>query len=341
MEQTEEVVRHGEKSEKIDDDLATLLSKARLEHGEYRRFKRQRVPVRGPATQEPMPMAIGEVAEAPVEKEQPPAARQSKPSRGPLHTLRATFDWIPEASSPGRPRGIGLFSPISGVGCSTLAANLASVLCHAGEQVLLVESSAKGDIALFFGVHHSRAGMRTFMRTGKHSSLKLLTPAEADERWFKQEVAAAMSECDRAILDLGGLPASILHAAFSLCSVVIVPLMPDVRSLRSLELLPRPAEGISEAGETSPEWFYFLNGYREESRFAQKAREAIGAHFGDRLLSFMVPLADEVNEAAAAGMTLTDYSPQAAVTTVFEEAATWVRAHANAAQVRRTPWSER
>jgi cellulose biosynthesis protein BcsQ len=325
----------------IDEGIARLLSTASLDEGEYRRFTRQRS--QAPASQrkpepEAAPNSSQRVQESAGRSSGLPASAapvqpvvssrergNSAASQGAVHALRATIRKGGQPDDTGSSFGIGVISPEGGVGVSTIAANLASFLCRMGEEVLLVESANGGDLTHFFGAQEGRPGMRTFVRAGVFPPLRLLTPERGSNEWAPEELARVMQGSSCTCLDLGQVTATF-PTALRLCSLVLVPVMPDVRSLRSLEVITQGLKGSWPAETPHPEVLYVLNKLPGQGRFAQNVRTILQQQLGEALFAQAIPFADEVEEAAAVGITLQEYAPESIPAQIFRDIAAWIQA---------------
>jgi cellulose biosynthesis protein BcsQ len=124
---------------------------------------------------------------------------------------------------------------------------------------------------------------------------------------------------------------------------VLVPLAPDMNSVISLQAIEKFFHTTIDGDGRPIAPHYVLNQFDVSLPLHLDVREVLRRQLGERLLPFVIRQAPIVSEALAEGMTVVDYSPDAAVTEDYMNVATWLRTLAApaAAGFRNVRWSER
>lgn len=220
---------------------------------------------------------------------------------------------------------IGILSLVGGSGKSTLAANLASLFCRFGENVLLLGTSDFSSLPFQFGARESRPGERTFIApNSKQSKLRLVLPEFLTASWFQSVVPPAANTFHRTILDIGSMPKDLLRLALSKCSIVLVPLLPDLNSVRSISMVQ--ALFTTECEDAPAKALFYILNQHEGAALSGTIANHLREHLGESLLSFTIARSSEHNEAARAGLTLVDYAPQSSSARTYGQIAEWLRA---------------
>jgi cellulose biosynthesis protein BcsQ len=204
--------------------------------------------------------------------------------------------------SAGKPPVLAVYSVAGGVGKTTICANLGKTLSSLGEQVLLVDATGRGLLPFYFGATEQRTGVRKFAAPGASaSSIQIITGDECTPQWLDKDVKDLMATAQRTIFDLGPASQSLLPAILKLCTLVLVPLLPDLNSVVSV---PR-IEGLLNVPATSaksPSVFYFFNRYDEQNGNDRRARDFVVERCGHRLLPFSLRHGRELTEALQGGL---------------------------------------
>jgi cellulose biosynthesis protein BcsQ len=214
-----------------------------------------------------------------------------------------------EIVSAGKPPVLAVYSVAGGVGKTTVCANLGKTLCSLGEQLLLVDATGRGLLPFYFGATEQRAGVRKFVAPGASAPpIQIITGVECTPQWLDRDVKDLMATAQRTIFDLGPASQNLLPAILEMCTVVLVPLLPDLNSIVSVprieSLLNVPATGAK-----SPGLFYFFNRYDEQSENDRWARDFVVRHCGHRLLPFSLRHGRELTEALRGGFPGMDSTP--------------------------------
>ena len=253
--------------------------------------------------------------------------------------MRATFQPdLPGTSSS----AIGIYSVAGGAGKTTVSANLGKALCSLGEQLLLVDTSGRGLLPFYFGATELRWGSRKFAAPGVNAPfIQVIAAEQVTGEWLHDEVKPSMSGAQRTIFDLGALCGSLLPALFSMCSVVLVPLLPDLNSVLSVGVIERVMHAHS-AGLKTPSLFYLFNRFDEQSINDQQARELVARQCGKRLLPVTLRHDWTLTEALHGGISASDHTPGSGLSHDYLELALWVRRVAPLSSAVMLPgrWSE-
>ena len=171
--------------------------------------------------------------------------------------------------------------------------------------------------------------LRTFSGGPSDAPVHLLTldgeRAAADGELLKREVARAAQDANRVLIDVATGSAAMLRQALRLSPMVLVPVVPDmasVVSLQSLETFFNNQEGLS--GQPLRAW-YVLNQFDPSMPLQLDVREVLRQQLGERLLPFAIHRSTAVSEALAEGMTVMDYAPNSPAAEDIMNLVTWIR----------------
>jgi cellulose biosynthesis protein BcsQ len=245
--------------------------------------------------------------------------------------------------SAGKPSPvIGIYSVAGGVGKTTVSANLAKTLCSLGEQLLLVDASGRGLLPLYFGATELKAGPRKFVAPGVNAPfIQVIAADTVTSEWLNGEVKPIMPGSQRTIFDLGPLCGSLLPTMFSMCTVVLIPLLPDLNSIVSVAAIESFLKA-QPTGLKTPTVFYLFNRFDEQSMNDQQARELVARQCGNRLLPITLRHDWTLTEALHGGLSAADHTPGSELSHDYLELALWVRrvAPVNSAVLLPGRWSE-
>jgi cellulose biosynthesis protein BcsQ len=244
--------------------------------------------------------------------------------------------------SPGRGSVLAVYSIAGGVGKSTLCANLGKTLCSLGEQILLVDASGRRLLPFYFGATEQRTGARRFAAPDAHGRfVDIITGEKATQEWLEREVKSARSTSQRIILDLGVSCENLLPTILPLCSVVLIPLLPDLNSMLTIPRLESSLNTISP-GSSARAVFYVLNCFDTLSVNDQRVRELVAQQCGSHLLPIALRWSRELRESLHAGMPAADYTPGPELSLDYMELALWIRRTAPLSPTNVHPgrWSE-
>lgn len=281
------------------------------------------------------------------------------------YALKGIFDQAGE--QPGISRGreaatptIAVFSFAGGVGKTSLIATLSRALAAQGERVLLVDTAAHGPLPFYFGAQDLRPGVvRTFSGSPNDTPIQMISldpdrnPAsrqaaqsgddELIDDKLIDEVLRNGHGAHRILIDLATAAASVTRRVLRLNPTVLVPILPDMSSVVTLQAAAAFFRKHKETTGQAVQPYYILNQFDASLPLHLEVQELLRRQLGDRLLPFVLRRSMAVSEALAEGMTVIDYAPSAAITDDYRKLSTWVRSIAAPANsgFRGLRWSER
>lgn len=237
---------------------------------------------------------------------------------------------------------LAVYSIAGGVGKTTLCANLGKTLCSLGEHLLLVDASGRGLLPYYFGATDLRAGLRKFVAPGVNApSIQVIAADKVTDQWLDGDVKQAMSSSQRTIFDLGPSCESLLATIFGMCTLVLVPLLPDLNSILAVSRIERALSVRSQDSQTAAV-FYLFNRFDELSSNDQRARDYVARQCGHRLLPIALRHSPELAEALHDGIPAAHPEPGPQLSHDYLELALWVRRVAPLSSAALLPgkWSE-
>jgi cellulose biosynthesis protein BcsQ len=253
-----------------------------------------------------------------AEPEAPEQAHVSVPSEAHNRELSTPF--------------LAIFSPIQGVGVTSVAAEIASALAVAGEKLVLVDTSASASLALHFGGKELAPGsMRAYWppeSTGEPISLfRFQARAGRDDQVFLRYLERIIQACagaQRVILDLSAASSALLRHLGPPRPVVLIPLASAMESLNQVETCERLFATAGEAGKPLAP-YYLLNRFDAASPLHKYLRTRLHGTVGERLLTRAIPDSPAVSEALGEGSTVLEYAPASDVAQQYRELAAWLK----------------
>jgi len=243
---------------------------------------------------------------------------------------------------------LAVFSLAGGVGKTSLVAALGRALAARDERVLLADTCTFGVLPFYFGAREIKPGVvRTFSGGTGDPPIRVLTlemeRGSADPDFLRKEIVRGMQDVGRVLIDVATGSAATLRQVLRLSPTVLVPMVPDMTSVVTLQTLEgffRSQEGYG--GRPLPVW-YVLSQFDASSRLHQDVREVLRQQLGERLLPVAVHRSAVMSEALADGMTVIDYAPNSPPAEDVMNLATWIRNTSVAADGghRAARWSER
>jgi cellulose biosynthesis protein BcsQ len=240
---------------------------------------------------------------------------------------------------PGAPI-LAVFSSAGGVGKTCLVATLGRCLSAFQERVLLAEMAVCGLLPFYFGSRDMRPGVRIFSPPGAQGDAPVQILNLQGERHpvngndpILGELKQAGRRSSRILLDMATGSREGMKRLLQARPTILVPLLPDMSSVASLELL--------EELLASP--LYVLNQFDVSSPLHLAVRTMLQQRLGNRLLPFVLHHSSAVSEALAEGMTVLDYAPDSGAAQDYRRLAAWLRGYAAPVVVgyQRARWSER
>jgi cellulose synthase operon protein YhjQ len=248
---------------------------------------------------------------------------------------------------------VAVFSLAGGVGKTSLVATLGRSLAALGERVLLADTSSYGLLPYYFGARDLRPGVvRTFSSPGGGSdaSVNLLNVDverhendSADMDWLADDLQRNARGSNRILIDLATASASLTRRALRTTPVVLVPIIPDMNSIVTLNVVDGFFHNHQNAEGRPVQPYYILNQFDPSMPLHLDVREVLRQQLGDRLLPFVLRRSQAVSEALAEGMTVVDYAPNSPVADDYLHLANWLRSVSAPAGAgfRGMRWSER
>ncbi len=240
------------------------------------------------------------------------------------------------------------FSLAGGVGKTSLTAAIGRALAARGERVLLADTCSFGVLPFYFGAREIKTGVvRTFSGGTSDPPIRVLTldagRESADPELLRREMMRGAQDANRMLIDVATGSAAMLRQALRLSPMVLVPVVPDMTSVVTLQALEgffRNQEGLS--GKPLQAW-YVLSQFDPSSPLQLDVREVLRQQLGERLLPIAVHRTAAVSEALAEGMTVIDYAPNSPAAEDVMSLASWIRNTSVAAGGghRAMRWSER
>jgi cellulose biosynthesis protein BcsQ len=210
-----------------------------------------------------------------------------------------------------------------GAGKSTILSSLARILSSMGENLLLIYPQSQSAVPMYFGGEPLSGQVRRYIPgRGACGGLHLYAQAEESElessaQWLPREVNSMSNRVGRVLCEVTSSQREVADIA----TINLRILVPDIASVLSVN-----DDLLSGSGEiTRARTFYLLNKYDASVRFHRDVRERLSWMLGDRLLPFTIRRSDEFAEALAAGLTIVNYAPKAAVVSDLKLLAQWVR----------------
>jgi chromosome partitioning protein len=224
-----------------------------------------------------------------------------------------------------------------GVGKTTTAVNLAASLAMNGSRVLVVDLDPQGNASTALDVEHrsGTASVYNVLVDGMPLS-DVVRPVEGFRQLFcapatidlagseielvplvarEARLARALAEYDASELDymfidcppsLGLLTVNALVAA----PEVLIPIQCEYYALEGLEQLLRTVELVrSHLNQNLTISTILLTMYDSRTRLASQVADEVRAHFGDLVLSSVIPRSVRVSEAPSYGQSVMTYDP--------------------------------
>jgi cellulose synthase operon protein YhjQ len=247
---------------------------------------------------------------------------------------------------------LAVFSVAGGVGKTTLVATLGRALAAYGERVLLAETASFGLLPLYFGSREFKPGVVRIFSPPSASPDAPVHAVNLDPGQFSLETGehdrfleALLHKAhgsNRILVDISTASDVTMRRLLPLTPTVLVPILPDMNSVISLNLVETGLANQNVSGRPRIEPAYLLNHFDESLPLHADVRETLRQKLGSRLLPFVIHRSPNVSEALAEGMTVMDYAPDSAAAEDYLLLAGWLRSvSAGASGLRGARWSER
>jgi cellulose synthase operon protein YhjQ len=248
---------------------------------------------------------------------------------------------------------LAVFSVAGGVGKTTLTATLGRALASQGERVLLVDTTSRAMLPVFFGGHDIRpAEVRTFVppSSGTDQPVHVVSyptaeqPAsDAGESTWIKDLQRDGKGFNRILVDLSTCAGSALAQLVELGAQVLVPLTPDMNSVLSLTRLERLFAGLLDREGNPAHPFFLLNMFEATQPLSLDIRSLLLEQLNGKLVSTVIRRSSLVGEALAEGMTVIDYAPADGIVKEYTQLVGWLRNLTEPARqgIGHSRWSER
>jgi chromosome partitioning protein len=251
------------------------------------------------------------------------------------------------------PRVITVANQKGGVGKTTSTVNIAAAIAQAGRSVLVIDMDPQGNASTALGVEHREGTPSIYdVLLGERTLLEVLqecpdvtglwaAPATIDLAGAEIELVAQvareyrLSRAVDALLDsrpfdyvfldcppsLGLLTLNGLVAARE----VLLPIQCEYYALEGLSQLLRTIDMVRT--HLNPQLrvgAILLTMYDGRTRLASQVAHEVRLHFGEQVLSTIIPRSVRVSEAPSYGQTVVTYDPTSSGAIAYREAATEV-----------------
>lgn len=246
-----------------------------------------------------------------------------------------------------RTPAVAMFSLAGGVGKTSMAATLGRALAARGERVLLADTTSYGLLPFYFGARELRPGVvRTFSGAAsdapiqvvnlevssldmeRNGAARLPVPSiedTVDTDPILEGLQRSAHGANRLLIDIATGSAALTRRLLRLAPIVIVPIVPDMNSVVTLQAVDAFFRGQPDEAGRPLQPFYLLNQFDASVPLHLDVREVLRRQLGDRLLPFVVRRSQAINEALAEGMTVIDYAPNSPISEDYLNLAGWIR----------------
>ena len=308
--------------------MRALLDKANVGTMRYRTFATQKAPQLAGNAPAPAP-----VPEAPAAQ---PVVVSSQARRA-LHSIfegntRLRIDQPRPRLAAGSGVAVAFGSCAGGVGKTTLCATIARTLSSRVANVLLADRCTDSIVPFYFSLdRQSAGGLQTVYpnarRAGYQMTLVVAPTSDQPHAPANAWLAQLRAESVLTLLDLPTFQGASAKNALEGASQILVPLVPDVHSIASIERVEEISHSVEDASLPLGRTLFALNRFDEAKPLHREIRTHLEKLLGDRLAPIAIRESDYVPEALSLGMTVLDHTPQAAVTKDFEQFAGWLEEH--------------
>ena len=281
------------------------------------------------------------VPDVPADPADTPIGRAAQAAVG----VRAREEW----PRPQRCRIITIANQKGGVGKTTTAVNLAASLSQHGSRVLVMDLDPQGNASTALDVDH-HVGRQSVYNTlvEEHPLSDIITevegmpgllcaPATIDLAGAEIELVPLVARESRLARALGRLDISNLDYVLIDCppslglltvnalvaaEEVLIPIQCEYYALEGLEQLLRTVDLVR--GHLNGDLrisTILLTMYDGRTRLASQVADDVREHFGDVVLSTIIPRSVRVSEAPSYGQTVITYDPASTGAVAYAEAA--------------------
>ena len=223
---------------------------------------------------------------------------------------------------------VAIFGSAGGCGVTTIAATLARLLSESDESVVLVDGAPYSLLGTYFGLRNSCHGIRSIIHAGAEASANIHIASYSDAgsvNWVSEAAARLDGEFERMVVDVSTdfTPADMQRVLRG--AVGLIPLLPDVRTVCSVEPLLQRLQTLGAECGVPPRFYFLLSQFDANVRLHCEIREWLSHTFGEMLLPITLRRADEISDALADGATVIDHAPNSGITHDFRQLAAWVK----------------
>lgn len=221
---------------------------------------------------------------------------------------------------------IGFASYTGGVGKSTLAASLGAAFAQMGIRPLIVGQTAYSPLAYYFGGPRTLpsdggATIQQYSYTVPNASQPIdLMIGNVPTGELVQHAQARLTETSVVLMDMEASPH--VEEDLPFFDMVIVPLRPDVNALVTIERIERVIESLDRRPPLGV--WYLLNQFDATRDLHVQVHDVLRQRLGNRLLLFVIPLDNSVQEALANGQPPQIYRGYAPFAKAIEDFQVWL-----------------
>jgi len=303
------------------------------------------------APQSPTPPQSPATAEAPSTPLAVPP--EAAPITAPIPPPLASPEPVPEpaASIPKvRTPLLAVFSPVAGVGTTSVVAAIGRALCALDETVLLVDATSQARLPLYFGGRELRPGlMRTWTPpAGSERSVSVVlhnatrTLDDTAQQQLTQQIFANAIGAQRILVDLPAPAGWLLRRLSHLRPAILIPIVPGPDAHGVIGSAEKLFRNLDPGNPEAVLPFYLLNQFDPSQPAHAELETALRHLVGARLLPITIPASPSVPAALAEGNTVFEYEPDAPIVEQYRAVAAWLQSisPARAAASAHLPWGQ-
>ena len=228
-----------------------------------------------------------------------------------------------------------------GVGKTTTAISLASILAQRGKRCLLVDLDPHGSLSSYFGldpdfVEHGvyklferdagrcRAPLASLLEAGPIERLHYLPASSSlatlDRRFathdgmglvLRRALASLSEHFDYALLDCPPLFGILMLNALAACSRLVIPVQTDFLALKGLQRMMHTLKMVQHGGcgQIAPVIVPTL--YDQRTRSSRLGMQALRRHYAELLWEHVIPIDTKFRDASQEGLPLPTLAPAA------------------------------
>ncbi len=297
-------------------------------------------PPQSPATAEApsTPLAVPPEA-APITAPIPPPLASPEPAPEPAAS-------IPKVRTP----LLAVFSPVAGVGTTSVVAAIGRALCALDETVLLVDATSQARLPFYFGGRELRPGlMRTWTPpAGSDRSVSVVlhnatrTLDDTAQQQLTQQIFANAIGAQRILVDLPAPADWLLRRLSHLRPAILIPIVPGPDAHGVIDSAENLFRNLDPGNPEPMLPFYLLNQFDFSQPAHAELETALRHLLGARLLPVTIPDSPTVYAALAEGNTVFEHEPDAPIVQRYRAVAAWLQSilPSRAAASAHLPWGQ-